>query len=116
MAKIARKSDGRRIFTEAFKRQQIERVWRGEISVTALSRKLGIARSLLHRWKRSMPNEGAMSGPSDRRSPPLSRLGAAQYIRELQTLVGKQSVELELLRVELETYRRGRRPPRGTSR
>jgi len=39
----------------------------------------------------------------------VSKLGAAQYIRELQTLVGKQLVELELLRAELDTLRRDRR-------
>ena len=55
MATIARKSDGRRIFTDEFKREQIDRVWRGELTVAELGRKLGIARSLLQRWKRLMP-------------------------------------------------------------
>jgi hypothetical protein len=33
MARIARKSDGRRIFTAEFKREQIDRVWRGELTL-----------------------------------------------------------------------------------
>jgi transposase-like protein len=115
MTRIPRKSDGRRIFSDAFKRRQIERVWRGELTVAGLSRKLGIARSLLHRWKRLIPHGGKLAGAVDRGSTPVSKLGAAQYIRELQLLVGKQSVELELLRAELDLLKKGRRS-QGASR
>lgn len=38
MEPIARKSDGRRVFTPEFKRQQIERVVRGELTLAELSR------------------------------------------------------------------------------
>ena len=109
MVRIARKSDGRRIFTDEFKRKQIDCVWRGELTVAELSRKLGIARSLLQRWKRLMPQGNAIAGPDGRRATPSSKLGAAQYIRELQLLVGKQTVELELLRAELDAIKITRR-------
>jgi transposase-like protein len=109
MAHIARKSDGRRIFTDAFKREQIGRVWRGELTLAELSRKLGIARSLLQRWKRSLPQGADGAAAARERTTPMSRLGAAQYIRELQLLLGKQVVELELLRAELADLKRGRR-------
>jgi len=108
MARIPRKSDGRRIYTAKFKREQIGRILRGELTVAALSRKLGIARSLLHRWKRLMPHRGAVAGAADGRSTPISKLGAAQYIRELQLLVGKQTVELEILRAEVDALKKGR--------
>lgn len=108
MAKIARKSDGRRIFTDEFKREQIGRVWRGELTLAELSRKLGIARSLLQRWKRAMPQgDGAARVTSVRVTPP-SALRDRQYIRELELLVGKQTVELEQLRAELDALRRRR--------
>ena len=111
MSKIARKSDGRRIFTDEFKREQIDRVWRGELTLAELSRKLGIARSLLQRWKRLMPQQaGAGSeGAARLRVSPSYALRADQYILELQLLVGKQTVELELLRGELDALKRGRR-------
>lgn len=51
MEPIARKSDGGRIFTPEFKRQQIERVLRDEVTHAELSRELQIARPLLARWK-----------------------------------------------------------------
>jgi transposase-like protein len=105
MTRIARKSDGRRIFTEEFKRTQIGRVWRGETTLAELSRKLGIARSLLQRWKRLMPPASARNG-AERGVGKVGELRADAYIRELQLLVGKQTVELELLRTELDTLRR----------
>jgi transposase-like protein len=97
MATIARKSDGRRIFSDQFKREQIDRVLRGDLTLSELSRKLGIAPSLLHRWKRLMPSAAGSRGARS----PASSLRADQYIRELQLLLGKQTVEIELLRAEL---------------
>jgi transposase-like protein len=109
MTNIARKSDGRRIFTDKFKRDQIDRVLRGELSLAELSRKLGIARSLLQRWKRVVPQEAEIVGTARGRVAPASELGAAQYIRELQLVVGKQTVELEFLRAQLDALRKARR-------
>ena len=111
MMRIARKSDGRRIFTDEYKTKQIGRVLRGELTVAELSRKLGIARSLLQRWKRLMPDGAGAAGVTRGRPTPASELRAAQYIRELQLLVGKQTVELELVRAERDLLRQGRRFP-----
>ena len=109
MPNIARKSDGRRIFTAEFKREQIGRVWRGELTVAELSRKLGIARSLLQRWKRLMPEGTGIAGAARLRVTPAGERRADQYIHELQLLVGKQTVELEFLRAELDALKKGRR-------
>jgi transposase-like protein len=115
MTRIPRKSDGRRIFTVEFKREQIGRVLRGELTVAELSRKLGIAPSLLQRWKRSVP-QGAVLADSPRGYvTSVSRLRGDQYIRELQLLVGKQTVELEILRAQLDALKCGRRS-QGVSR
>ncbi len=115
MARIPRKSDGRRIFTDEFKREQIERVWRGELTLAELSRKLGIARSLLQRWKRLNPQGAEVNGSPRGRVTPASALPTERYIFELQRLVGKQTVELELLRAELDALKNRRRSP-GASR
>lgn len=109
MTRIARKSDGRRIFTAKFKREQIGRVLRGELSVGELSKKLGIARSLLHRWKRHTPQGSERADVVSGRASPAREMRVDQYIRQLQLLVGKQTVELELLRAELDELKRGRR-------
>jgi len=115
VAPIARKSDGRRIFTDQFKRQQIDRLHRGHMTVTELSRKLGIARSLLQRWKRLVPERARVAGATLGRLKPTRPLRGDEYIRELQLLVGKQTVELELLRAELDALRQRARS-RGVTR
>jgi len=81
MVNIARKSDGRRIFTDEFKREQIGRVWRGELNLAELSRELGIARSLLQRWKRLAHHGDAIVGATNARVTRASELRAAHYIR-----------------------------------
>jgi transposase-like protein len=105
MTSIPRKSDGRRIFTADFRNQQIARVLRGEVTVAELSRKLGIARSLLQRWKRLAPRDGNHDGShmvaARERATQANTLGQVQYLRELQLLIGKQALELELLRGEI---------------
>jgi transposase-like protein len=109
MARIARKSDGRRIFTDEFKRKQIERVLRGELTLADLSRKLGIARSLLQRWKRAMSQGGDNPRATRMTVIPPIELRDGHYIRELELLVGKQTVELEKLRAALDALRKGSR-------
>lgn len=112
MSPIARKADGRRIFTDQFKREQLGRVSRGELSLAELSRKLGIARSLLQRWKRLLSVGGERTSVARMRAGSGIALGPAEYLRELQLVVGKQTVELELLRSELERIRASRRSTR----
>ena len=51
MESISRGSDGRRLFTAEFKRQQIDRLLKGEVTAAELSRELGIGRSLIQKWK-----------------------------------------------------------------
>jgi transposase len=108
MVRIARKSDGRRIFTAEFKREQIGRVLRGELTLAELSRKLGIARGLLQRWKRLMTQGAEMAVAAHAIVVPTTELQAAEdHIRELERLVGKQTVELEALRAALAMAKGG---------
>jgi transposase len=116
MARFARKSDGRRIFTAEFKREQIGRVLRGELTLAELSRKLRIARGLLQRWKRLMTQGAETTAAAHTVVVPATELQAAQtHIRELERLVGRQAVELVALRTALDVARRGpseKRAPR----
>lgn len=99
MESMARKSDGRRIFTPEFKRQQIERVLRGEVTLSELSRELQIARPLLARWKHLIASGAETAVAANEDVVPASELKAAQQrIRELERIIGKQTVDLEILR------------------
>jgi len=94
-----RGSDGRRFYTPEFKRQQIERVLRGEVTVSELSRELGISRGLLQRWKLLITSGAETAVKANEEVVPASELRAAQAkIRELERLIGKQAVDLEILR------------------
>jgi transposase len=110
MEPIARKSDGRPIFTPQFKRQQVERVLRGELTLAELSRELQISRNLLARWK-SLVTAGAETAVAVNEDVvPASELRAAQAkIRELGRLIGKQAVDLEILRAARDEVRQGPR-------
>jgi transposase-like protein len=110
--RIARKSDGRRIFTAEFKQEQIARVLRGELTLAELSKELGIARSLLQRWKRTASEGSSARGASARRKALAGTPQSAAYIRELQLLVGKQAMELEWLRAELDLLKKRGGPRR----
>lgn len=99
MESLARGSDGRRLFTAEFKRAQIDRILKGEITAAELSRELGVSRTLIQRWKHLATRgaEAAMGANGD--VVPVTELrGAQARIKELERLVGKQALELEILR------------------
>ena len=99
MENVAKGSDGRRLFTAEFKRVQIDRILKGEITTSELSRELGVARSLIQRWKYLATKGAEAAVGSNGDVVPLSELRAAQTrIKELERLVGKQTLELEILR------------------
>jgi transposase-like protein len=99
MEAVARGADGRRLFTAAFKREQIDRVLRGELAVSELSRELGISRGLIQRWKQLASRGAETAVGSNGDVVPLSELRAAQVrIKELERVIGKQTVELEILK------------------
>jgi transposase-like protein len=115
MPRIQRKSDGRRIFTAQYKREQIGYILRGELTIAELARKRGIAPSLLQRWKRLAPES---DGAPQMRLRPARTIDprSNQYIRELQLLVGKQTVELELVRAQIDALKKASRSRRASAR
>ena len=92
-------------------------------SISTVARRYGLAPNLLFRWKR-MREEGALQG-LDKNEPvvPESELKAAKArIRELERLLGRKTMEAEILREGLELAREKKlllRPPlldKGASR
>ena len=98
MPTMARDRNGRRQYTAEFKREQIERITRGEITAAELSRELGIARSRLQRWKHLMATAGETAVQANEPVVPVSALRAAeQRIRELERALGRKTMEVEIL-------------------
>jgi len=107
MENAARGSDGRRLFTAEFKRQQVGRILRGEITASELSRELGVARSLIQRWKYLATRGAEAAVGSNTEVVAVTELRSAQArIKELERLVGKQAMELEILRVAREEVKK----------
>lgn len=107
MESVAKGSDGRRLFTAEFKRAQIDRLLKGEITASELSRELGVARSLIQRWKHLATKGAEAAVGSNGDVVPVADLRAAQVrIKELERLVGKQTMELEILRAAREEVKK----------
>ncbi len=107
MDTVARGSDGRRLFTAEFKRTQIDRLMKGEVTASELSRELGVARSLIQRWK-FLATKGAETAVGSNESVvPLGELRAAQArIKELERALGRATMENEILRAAREEVKK----------
>lgn len=99
METISRGSDGRRLFTAEFKRTQVDRLLKGEITASELSRELGVARSLIQKWK-YLATKGAETavGANEAVVPVGELRGAQARIKELERALGRATMEIEILR------------------
>ncbi len=99
MENVVRGSDGRRLFTAEFKRRQIDRVLRGELTAAELSRELGVSRPLIQKWKYLATKAAEAAVRSNGDVVPVSELRAAQSrIKELERALGLATMQNEILR------------------
>ena len=98
MGEIRRAADGRRLFSAGFKREQIERVVRGEMTLAGLSRELDVRPSVVRRWKRRY-EQGALTAVESNDDVVPARLlrEAEGRIRELERTLGRKTMEVEIL-------------------
>jgi transposase len=107
MDSVPRGTDGRRLFTAEFKREQIDRVLRGEVTTSELSREIGVSRALIQRWKHLATKGAETAVGSNGDVVPVGELRSAQArIKELERLIGKQTVEIEILRAAREEVKK----------
>jgi transposase len=99
MDNVPRGSDGRRLFTAEFKRQQIDRVLKGELTSAELSRELGVSRPLIQKWMYLATKGAETAVGSNGDVVPVTELRAAQQrIKELERALGRATMENEILR------------------
>jgi len=107
MGDFARKSDGRRIFTTEFKRQSVERIRSGETTAAALSRELSVAPTLIRKWIKLSECGSAAAVDAGEDVVPASRVRELEkQIKELQRLIGKQAVTIEILEAAREVVKK----------
>lgn len=98
MEAVRRGINGKRLFTPDFKREQVSRVVRGEVTAAELGRELGIAPALVRRWKHLIDSGAKMAVSANEALVPVSALRAAeQRIRELERALGRKTMENEIL-------------------
>ena len=96
----------RRRFTLSEKLRAVEAAAQPGITVSYVARQYGIAPSLLFRWRRLMAEGGKEAIRGDEDVVGASRVRELeQRIRELERLLGKKTLENELLREALELAR-----------
>jgi len=107
MESIARRADGRRIFSVAFKQEQLARIDRGEMTTAELARELGVYPGLVRRWKHLALKGSQAAVAANEEVVPASALRAAeQRIRELERALGRKTMEAEILRAAQEEVKK----------
>ena len=98
MGNHPRKADGRRVFSAEFKRTTVQRVLTGEKTVAELSRELDIVPSVIRTWARRSEAGAATAVAANEDVVPASQLREAYgRIRELERLLGRKQMEIEIL-------------------
>lgn len=107
MGEVARGADGRRLFTPAFKKEQIERVLRGELTLAELTRELDVSPSVVRRWKRLVEQGSSAAVGANEEVVSARRLKEAEAkIRELERALGRKTMEVEILQAAQEEVKK----------
>ena len=117
MEEFPRKADGRSIFTVGFKRETVARIVSGEKTLAELSRELGIQPSVLRNWMRLVERGGTTAVAAGEDVVPASRVRELeQQVKELQRLVGKQAMTIEILEAARDVVRKSPHLYKGSGR
>ena len=107
MGAVPRKSDGRRVFSTEFKRTAVQRILTGEKTIAELSRELDIAPSVIRNWKRFAEAGATTAVQASEDVVPASHLREAYAkIRELERLLGKKQMEIEILQAAQDVVKK----------
>lgn len=96
----------RRRYTAEEKVRLVEQTMQPGMTVSAVARLYGVAPSLLFQWRRRMSKGGQEAVRADEEVVPLSRVRELENrVRELERLLGRKTMETEILREALEAAR-----------
>ena len=111
-----RKPGKRRSYTAEQKRMILEEADRPGSSISAVARQFGLAPSLVFHWKRQRDAGGqtALAAGEPVVAESEAKLLKAR-VRELERLLGKKTMEVEILREAVEIAREKKWLPRGSS-
>jgi len=117
MGEFKRKSDGRRIFTSDFKRATVDRICSGGATLAEVSRELEIAPGILRNWLRLVERGGQTAVDAGEDVVPPSRVRELEkQVKDLQRLVDKQAMTIEILEAAREVVKRSPHLFKGSKR
>ena len=106
-SEFPRRSDGRRVFTVEFKRGVVQHLLKGEKTLAEVLRELDIQPSVVRQWKRRFEAGATAAVATNEDVVPVSALREAhQRIRELERLLGKKQMEIEILPAAQEVVKK----------
>ena len=96
----------RRRYTAEEKVRLVEETAQPGMTVSAVARLYGVSPSLLFGWRRLMAEGGHEAVRADQEVVPVSRVRELEAkVRELERLLGRKTMEAEILREALEQAR-----------
>ena len=96
----------RRRYTAEEKVRLVEQTMQPGMTVSAVARLHGVSPSLLFGWRRRMAEGGQEAVRADEEVVPISRVRELENrVRELERLLGRKTMETEILREALEQAR-----------
>jgi transposase len=117
MGDFARKADGRRIFSAEFKRQTAARISSGEVTLAEVSRELSVQPALVRRWMALAERGSTAAVEAGEEVVPISRVRELEkQVKELQRLVGKQAMTIEILEAAREVVKKSPHLFKGSKR
>lgn len=117
MGEFPRRSDGRRVFSAEFKRETVGRISSGEKTMAELSRELEVQPAVLRNWMRLVERGGTTAVAAGEDVVPASRVRELeQQIKQLQRLVGKQAMTIEILEAARELVKKSPHLFKGSTR
>lgn len=106
----------RRVFTAEQKRLLLEEAQQAGNSMSGVARRYGLAPSLLFHWKRHMDQGARRALEAGEAVVPESEARVLrQRVRELERMLGRKTMEGEILKEALEIARSKKWLPRGSS-
>jgi transposase len=117
MGDFPRKADGRRIFSVELKRQVVGQIHSGEKTLAELSRELEIQPSVLRNWIGLVDRGGTTAVAAGEEVFPVSRVRELeQQVKQLQRLVGKQAMTIEILEAARDLVKKSPHLFKGSAR
>jgi transposase len=111
-----RKPGTRRRYTAEQKKMIIEEAHRPGQSISAVARRFGISPSLVFNWQRQVEDGGQRALEAGEPVVPESEAKVLRAkVRELERLLGKKTMENEILKEAMELARAKKWLPRGSS-